>query len=477
MATTLLEKPLLIGGERVRTGEWLEVHSPYSGETVGRVASGGAAEATAAVEAAARAMLEPLAAHERAAILARISEGIRARAEELAQVLCAEAAKPITAARIEVARASATFSAAEHAAKALAGEVVPMAGTQAGAGKLGFTLRVPVGVVGAITPFNFPLNLVSHKVAPALAAGCAVVLKPAEKTPLSAFLLAEVIEEAGLPPGWLNVVAGDPVAIGDVLVADDRVRLITFTGSSAVGWGLRERASRKKVLLELGNATPAIVLADADLDAAAQRLAASAFAFAGQACVSVQRIYVERDAYDAFLERFLPRVEALRVGDPADEATDVGPVIDAASAAADPGVDRVGPRGRCDRSRRRRRDRGRAAPADRARERRARARRLLQGGVRARSAPSTRSTRSTTRSSSRTGPRTASRPGIFTRDLGAALRAAQELEFGSVLVNETPSFRTDAMPYGGVKESGNTKEGPAAAVRELTEERLVVIQL
>src|SRR5688500_16099812 len=198
MATTLLEKTLIIGGERVRTVDWLEIRPPYSGEPVGRVASGGAAEATAAIDAAARAMTDPLPTHERAAILARISEGIRQRAEELAQTLCAEAAKPIAAARLEASRASATFSAAEHAARALAGEVVPMEGTAAGVGKLGFTLRLPIGVVGAITPFNFPLNLVAHKIAPALAAGCAVVLKPAEKTPLSAFLLAEVIEEAGL---------------------------------------------------------------------------------------------------------------------------------------------------------------------------------------------------------------------------------------------------------------------------------------
>src|SRR5688500_7446898 len=476
MATTLLEKPLIIGGERVRTDDWLEIRSPYSGEPVGRVASGGAAEATAAVDAASRAMLDPLPTHERAAILARISERIRERAEELAEVLCAEAAKPIAAARIEAARASATFSAAEHAAKALAGDVVPMDGTAAGAGKLAFTLRLPVGVVGAITPFNFPLNLVSHKVAPALAAGCAVVLKPAEKTPLSAFLLAEIVEAAGLPPGWLNVVAGGPVASGDVLVSDDRVRLITFTGSSAVGWGLRERAPRKKVLLELGNATPAVVLADADLDAAARKLAASAFAFSGQACVSVQRIYVEQGAYDSFLERFLPRVEALRVGDPADESTDVGPVIDAASrerilawieAARVGGATVLAGGEATDDGLIRPTVLGNAAP---------------ELDVSCREVFGPLCTVNPVASLDEAidlanGTPYGLQAGIFTRDLGASLRAARELSFGSVLVNETPSFRSDAMPYGGVKESGNTKEGPAAAVLELTEERLVVIQL
>ena len=186
---------------------------------------------------------------------------------------------------------------------------------------------MPIGIVGAISPFNFPLNLVAHKIAPALAAGCAVVLKPASQTPMSALLLAELETEAGLPPGWLNVVCGPSGDIGDVLVGDERVKLITFTGSGPVGWKIRERAARKRVNLELGNATPVIVAADADLDDASVRLAANAFSFAGQSCISVQRIYVERSAYEVFLERFLPRVEALRVGDPADEDTDVGPLV------------------------------------------------------------------------------------------------------------------------------------------------------
>ena len=476
MALTLLEKALLIGGERVTTGEWLEIRSPYSGDPVGRVASGGAAEAAAAVDAASRAMVDPPPLHERAAILGRVSASIAERADELAQVLCAEAGKPIGAARVETQRASATFAAAEHAARALAGEVVPLEGTAAGAGKLGFTLRLPIGVVGAITPFNFPLNLVAHKLAPAIAAGCAVVLKPAEKTPLSAFLLAEAVEQAGLPPGWLNVVAGDPAAIGDVLVADERVRLITFTGSSAVGWGLRERAARKKVLLELGNATPAIVLADADLESAAERLADSAFVFAGQSCISVQRIYVERDAHDAFLERFLPRVEALRVGDPADESTDVGPVIDAPArdrilgwieAARAGGATVLAGGGTTDDGLLRPTVVGNAAPH-------------LDVSCREVFGPVCTVNPVASLNEAlelANGTPYGLQAAVFTRDLAVALRAARELEFGSVLVNETPSFRSDAMPYGGVKESGNTKEGPAAALRELTEERLVVIQV
>src|SRR5947199_7126197 len=204
--------------------------------------------------------------------------------------------------------------------------MVPMDASQAGAGKLAFTIRKPIGVVVAISPFNFPLNLVAHKLAPALAAGCPVVLKPAGQTPLSALLLAELETEAGLPPGWLNVLVGPASEIGDVLIEDERVRAITFTGSGGVGWKLAERAPKKRVKLELGNATPVIVTADADVEAAAEAMAANAFSFAGQSCISVQRIYVETPAYDRFVGQFLPKVEQLKLGDPADGAPDVAPV-------------------------------------------------------------------------------------------------------------------------------------------------------
>src|SRR6185503_8646947 len=244
------------------------------------------------------------------------------------RTIAAEAGKPLKAARVEASRAMSTFTFAAVEARTLAGEMVPMDASQAGAGKLAFTVRQPVGVVGAISPFNFPLNLVAHKIAPALAGGCAVVLKPASQTPFSALLLAELETEAGLPPGWLNVLVGPAAEIGDVLVEDERVHAITFTGSSEVGWKLAERAARKRVKLELGNATPVIVEADSDIDDAATKLAANAFSFAGQSCISVQRVYVHRSRYDDLLGRFLPKVEALVVGDPADESTDVGPMID-----------------------------------------------------------------------------------------------------------------------------------------------------
>src|SRR5437016_5423009 len=288
----------------------IEVRSPYSGEVVGRVRSAGADDARRAIDAAEAAMREPLPAHKRAEILVRVAGYLGKRHDEAARTVSEEAGKPMKAARVEAMRAMSTYTFAAVEARKLAGEMVPMDASQAGEGKLGFTLRRPIGVVGAISPFNFPLNLVAHKLAPALAAGCAVVLKPASQTPLSALLLAEFEEEAGLPPGWLSVVVGPASEIGDVLVEDERVRAITFTGSGAVGWKLAERAPRKRVNLELGNSTPVIVAADADIDAVATALAANAFAFAGQSCISVQRIYVERAAYDGFVERFLPAVEA-----------------------------------------------------------------------------------------------------------------------------------------------------------------------
>src|SRR3954454_3683475 len=326
MAATATDHPLLIDGERVETGDWAEVRSPFSGELVGRIAKGGAAEARRALDAAERAQRDPIPAHERARILDATARILEERQEEAARTISSEAGKPMKAARVEAQRAVSTYTFAAVEARKLAGEVVPMDASAAGAGKLALTLRLPIGIVGAISPFNFPLNLVAHKIAPALAAGCPVVLKPASATPLSALFLASLEEEAGLPPGWLNVVAGSASQIGDALVEDDRVKLITFTGSGGVGWGIAERAHRKRVKLELGNATPAIVCADAPAGTAA-KLAANAFSFAGQSCISVQRIFVMEEAWDGFLAEFVPSVEALKVGDPGDPETDVGPVI------------------------------------------------------------------------------------------------------------------------------------------------------
>jgi acyl-CoA reductase-like NAD-dependent aldehyde dehydrogenase len=473
MAATATKRKLLIDGEWVETGDWVDVRSPFSGEVVGRVAKAGAAEARQAVDAAARALESPLPAHKRAEILVKVAGLIGRRHEEVARTICEEAGKPIKTARVEASRAMSTYTFAAVEARKLAGEMIPMESAQAGEGKLGFTLRRPIGIVGAISPFNFPCNLVAHKLAPALAAGCPVVLKPASATPLSALLLAELEQEAGLPAGWLNVLVGPASAIGDVLVEDERVKLITFTGSGEVGWGLQQRAARKRVKLELGNSTPAIVAADADIAGAAAKLAAGAFGYAGQTCISVQRIYVERAVYDAFLQAFISKVEALKVGDPGDDDTDVGPVID---------------------------EDARLRILAWIEEAQASGAKLLAGGeegglIR----PTVLAEVSDDQKVScdevfgpvvivnpvdsidealerANGTRFGLQAGVFTASIDTALRAAEALEFGGVIVNEVPAYRTDQMPYGGVKASGNTKEGPAYAVREMTEERLVVIQ-
>src|SRR6478672_9532873 len=472
MAATATERKLLLDGAWVETGEWVDVASPYDGSLVARVAKAGASETRAAVDAAERAMREPLPAHKRAEILVRVAGALGRRADEAARQIAAEAGKPLKAARVEVARAMSTYTMAAVEARKLAGEMIPMDASQAGEGKLAFTMRLPIGVVGAISPFNFPLNLVAHKIAPALAAGCAVVLKPASQTPLSALFLAELEEEAGLPPGWLNVLVGPAAEIGDVLVDDDRVKLITFTGSSGVGWKLKERAPKKRVNLELGNATPVIVTADADVSTAAAKVSQNAFAFAGQSCISVQRVYVERDAYDEFVQQLVPLVEALKVGDPADEDTDVGPVIDqdarerilewinASSGEVLTGGDLDGELIRPTVI-------ANPGPDDEV------SCEEVFGPVCTVTAVDSIDEAIKLANSTRYGLQA----GIFTRSLDSALRAAQELEFGGVTVNEAPTFRSDQMPYGGVKDSGNTREGPHYAVREMTEERLVVVDL
>ena len=450
--------------------DWVEVRSPYSGEVVGRAPRSGAAETRAAIDAAERALAQPLPAHKRAEILVKVAGLIGRRHEEVARTICEEAGKPIKTARVEASRAMSTYTFAAVEARKLAGEMIPMESAQAGEGKLGFTLRKPIGVVGAISPFNFPCNLVAHKIAPALAAGCPVVLKPASQTPLSALLLAELEAEAGLPDGWLSVVVGAASEIGDVLVSDERVKLITFTGSGPVGWGLQERAPRKRVKLELGNSTPVIVAADADIEAAAAKLAGNAFSFAGQSCISVQRIYVERSAYDTFLGTFVPKVEALKVGDPADDETDVGPVIDDGARirirewiGESDGEALTG--GEQD---------GLLRPtvlANVSDDRKVSCEEVFGPVVVVNPVDSI--DEAIERAN---GTRYGLQAGVFTASLDTALRAADGLEFGGVTVNEAPTFRSDQMPYGGVKDSGNTKEGPAYAVRELTEERLVVIQ-
>jgi acyl-CoA reductase-like NAD-dependent aldehyde dehydrogenase len=476
MATTETVHKLLIGGEWYETGETIDVTSPYDGSVVGRVAYGGADDARRAIDAAERAMAEPIPAHRRAAVLDGVAELLRERRDEFARTIAEEAGKPLTTAGMEVDRAvqTMTFSALE--ARRLTGETVPMDAHPAGDGHAGLILRVPIGIVAAISPFNFPLNLVAHKVGPAFAAGCAVVLKPAGATPLSALLLAQAFEDAGQPAGWLNVIVGKSRDIGDVLTEDERVKMITFTGSSEVGWGIRARANKKKVSLELGNSTPLIVLADADLEKAASAIATHGYSFAGQSCISIQRVYVEDSVHDELMEKLGPKVAALKVGDPLDADTQVGPVIDHENRdrikewvdAAVAGGAKLVSGGDID-------DAGVLHP-------------VLLDDVSLEMNVSCNEVFGPVVGVSRVsgldeaieranGTNYGLQAGIYTQDITKALRAARQLDFGGVTLNEAPTYRADHMPYGGVKDSGNTREGPKFAVQEMTEPRMVVINL
>jgi acyl-CoA reductase-like NAD-dependent aldehyde dehydrogenase len=466
-----------IGGEAVTTGDWIEVRAPYDDALLGRVPACGPEQVDTAVQAAKAALAAgPLPAWQRAEILDRAAQLVAGRTEELAHVIATEAAKPIKTARVEAQRAISTFTFAAVAARTLAGEMVPMDASTAGAGKLAFTLRMPIGVVGAISPFNFPLNLVAHKLAPAIAAGCPVVLKPASQTPLSALTLARILlEECGLPAGHLNVVTGGGGTVGNSIVDHPDIALITFTGSPDVGWGIKARAPRKKVGLELGNNAPLIIEPSADVETAAQKVSVAGFSHAGQSCISTQRIYVHESVRDRFLDALVPLVEGLVVGDPLDEQTDVSALIspgerdrvqswvdDAVAAGAE-----ILAGGKV-------REDGVLAPTvlgDVTPDMRVCADEVF-GPVVGVAGYTDLDDALRLANDSRYGLQAA----IFTANLADAIKAARTLDYGGVLVNEVPTFRADQQPYGGNRDSGNTREGPQWAVREMTEERLVVIQ-
>jgi len=472
-----VDHKLLAAGEWIETGEWGEVKSPYDGTVVGRVAEGDAALADRAIKAA-RAAFESadFPQHERAAVLDRAAHLVGERTEDLALTIAAEAGKPLKTARVEAERCvdTLTFSATE--ARKLTGGTVPMEASPAGIGKLGVMLRVPYGVVGAVSPFNFPLNLVAHKLGPAIAAGNAIVLKPAGQTPISALRLAAILLEAGLPEGWLSVIPGPGSKVGNAIVEHELTKAITFTGSAGVGWDIRSRVPHKKVNLELGSNAPLIVHADGDWETAADMAQIHAFSHAGQSCISIQRILVHEEIADAFTERLVANVGKLTVGDPLDPETDVGPLIaggdrdrvkqwidEAVGAGAEllAGGELVD-EGRC------------LEPTllgSPPREAKVWCEEIF-GPV----ATIDRYADFDAALQSANDSKFGLQAGVFTSDIGRGLQAARTLEFGGVLINEVPTFRADQMPYGGVKDSGNTREGPAFAVQELTEERFVTLQ-
>ena len=452
-----------------------DIRSPFTGEVVGRVAVAGPAEVEAAVSAAVRAfaVTRRLSRFDRSATLARVAAGIGAQAEGIARTIALEAGKPIAFARQEVARAVTTFTLAAEEAKRIAGEPTPIDTEERTRGYDAIVARVPVGPVLAITPFNFPLNLVAHKVAPALAAGCTVVLKPAPQAPLTAHRLGEIVAAAGAPPGTLSVLHC-PVGLAEALVGDERLRMLTFTGSARVGWALKARAGRKHVLLELGGDASLVVHADADVDAAARKAALGAFAYAGQVCISVQHILAHEHVYERFRERLLAETTALAVGDPLDPATTVGPLIDAGNA-----------------------ERVLAWIA----EARAAGARVLCGGTRGAGnvvVPTVLEAvprgvriaeeevfgpvvtldryRDAEEALARVNAsRFGLQAGLFTNDLRLVRRAFAALEVGALVVNDSPMLRVDSYPYGGTKESGLGREGVRSAIGAMTEPRVLVL--
>ncbi|MEJ2665499.1 MAG: aldehyde dehydrogenase family protein [Deinococcales bacterium] len=463
-----------VAGQWLRTGDRLEVRSPYDGELVAVVHRAGPEQIEAAIAGATRAFqaTRHMPAWQRSEALAAISAGIAAQREDLARTMALEAGKPIQAARGEVDRAVFTFKVASEETRRIYGEIVPLDWIPGLEGREAHVRQVPLGPVAGISPFNYPLNLVAHKVAPALAAGDAIVLRPASQTPLSALKLAAIVQESAFPDGAFSVV---PSTTADAapLVEDERIRLLTFTGSPAVGWALKGRAGRKRVTLELGGNAGVIVHKDADLGFAAERVTWGGFQYAGQSCVSVQRVYVHEDVYDAFKEALIPMVEGLTIGDPLDESTDVGPVIDAGAA------ERIG--------------------AWVVEARNGGARVLTGGESRGNLWPPT--VLEEVRASMKVCAQEVFAPmiglyryadvgeairavddsdfglqaGLFTNDWRVIRQAFDSLEVGGLNVNDVSTFRVDHMPYGGVKQSGAGREGLRYAIQEMSEMKLLTL--
>lgn len=471
---TVTPVPLL--GEWTTGSDSFEVRAPYDDALLGRVPKLTGNDVDAAAAYAVKALHEdPLPQWRRAEILDLAALRLADHREALAQAISQEAAKPIKTARVEADRAIGTFQFSAAVARTLTGETVPLEASSVGAGKIGFVLRVPVGVVGAIAPFNFPLNLVVHKVGPAIAAGCPVVLKPASQTPFSSILLARILlQECGLPAGYLQVVTGGGSTVGNALVDNPDIALVTFTGSPEVGWAIRARAPHKRVGLELGNNAPVIIEPDGDWSSAVAKIKVAGFSHAGQSCISTQRLLVHESLVDDVAAALAEAVQTLVVGDPADDATDVSALIstaerDRVKAWIDEAVGQ-GARVACGGTIG---DDGVLAPtviADAKPDMNVCALEVF-GPVVAVTPYATFDEALALANDTRYGLQAA----VFTSDVSKALKAARTLDFGGVLINEVPTWRADQMPYGGLRDSGNTREGPAYSVREMTEERLVIL--
>jgi len=469
-----MPKPFFIAGKRVESHMARDIVNPHTGGLVASVCKPRAEHLEDALAAAAKGFQKTrgLRSHERSKICAAVAAGISRRAGEFAKTIAAEAGKPLKHARAEVERSISTFTFAAEEAKRIGGEMIPLDVTPASGDRYGITKRVPSGAVFAITPFNFPLNLVAHKVGPALACGCPIVVKPASRTPLASLMLAEVVAESGAPEGAFSVVPCS-AEVADAFVPDERLAVLSFTGSAAVGWNLKSRAGRKRVTLELGGNAACVVDATADVDVAASRCAMGAFAYQGQVCISVQRILAHESVYGNFMKKFLKRIEGIRVGDPLDENTDFSAMISEAEAVRiEEWVNEALNSGA----------------------------RILCGGRRdgavyyptvLENVPD----EAKISCEEAFGPVAVVSPfgdfddaihavnkskyglqaGVFTNDLSHAQTAFDELEVGAVIINDAPTFRVDNMPYGGVKFSGFGREGVRHAIEEMTELRLCVM--
>ena len=470
-------KKIYIDGQWTDTSDYSDVINKYDGSLLAKICQAGPEHVEKAIDTAyqARNEMASLTARKRGEILDNVSALITRDAEELALTITREAGKGILFSRGEVARSSETFKFSADEARRLCGEMIPFDAAATGANRFGFVRRYPIGVVAAITPFNFPLNLVAHKVGPAIAAGCPVILKPASNTPLTSVKLLELLLEAGLPPKGINLLVGPGSAVGDALVTSDKVAMLTFTGSPDVGLRIRQKAGMKKVTLELGSNSAAIVHEDADIEMAAPKCMTGAFVNSGQVCISVQRIYIHESRYDAFRKMFIGAVDAASVGNPEDENTLVGPMISADAAlriekwiqeAQDQGATIIGGgKGQgniikptivenCDNSMRIVREEAFAPVVC-----------LMKYKTLEQAFDLV--------NDSKYGLQA----GVFTNDIRNAFKAIDALEVGGVMVNEMPTFRVDQMPYGGTKLSGTGREGAKYAVEEMTEMKTVMINL
>jgi acyl-CoA reductase-like NAD-dependent aldehyde dehydrogenase len=465
--------PYYCGGEWRSSDKALEVTNPYNDETVGVTSFATEDDLEHAITAAERAFqeLRAMQTFERAAILDKLADGLERRQDEFIELMTREAGKPIKDSRVEVLRGVFTLRTAVEEAKRIGGEVIPLDLMASSAGRFGFTRRFPIGVVSGISPFNFPLNLALHKVAPAIASGNSIVLKPPSYDPLTMLAFAELLDEAGVPKGAVSILPMDR-HVGDRLVTDERFALLSFTGSPYVGWDMKSRAGKKKVVLELGGNAGVIVDRNADVTLAAQRVRVGAFAYAGQVCISVQRAYIHQSRYDEFVEVLLDEIGKMKIGDPLDEATDLGPMID-------------------DKAARRTQDWVETAVSEGAK--------VLCGG-KAEGRVFQPTVLADAPRESFVCSREAFAPlvnvfpvdefdqaleqindsvfglqaGVFTSSLENALRAFERIEVGGVIINDVPTYRIDHMPYGGVKDSGLSREGLRYAIEDMTETRLVV---